>query len=496
MAIMTFTLRPYQLEFKSNINHSLAKNKHIIACAPTGSGKSKIMISIAIDAMKKGKTVLIITESSKIFNQLSNESKGHEINSSVKYLKINEGHLYVAMVQTLIRRKNILDQFKKLNLLVINDECHLGTCNKLIQELSHAYIIGFTATPDYRFAKHLPLLYKDCVVSCQVYDLIEQGFLCTYQHIGRDKVNSSDLVIKNGEFTEESQEKAFETSQVFDGLMEDIKTIHFNKAMIFCASIKHCEDTYEKLIENGYNAVRYHSKLENGLFELAKFTELNLANICVSVGTLTKGFDYPPVDLIVLFRATTSLPLYLQMMGRGSRPIPNKKTKFICLDYGLHWKRGLGLYFEDREWDKMWLPLKKRNKKEGEGVAPIKMCVNEKCGCIVPVKVLVCPYCGYVFEELKEEKPLAQGEIIDVTAEFNKLRGRHIGDLDPYELSVYAKTMNKKAFAIRVAKAHNQDKPGWLNEFRLAMGYKKAWVDYQLKELEQNKITFSNIIIK
>jgi superfamily II DNA or RNA helicase len=495
---MNFTLRPYQLEFKRNIAISLVKNQHVIACAPTGSGKSKIMISIAHDAMLKGRTVLIITESTKIFNQLAFESKAHEIKAGIGYIAIQPGHLYVAMSQTLVRRDLIINQFTQFGkqLLTITDEAHIGTCTTLLKQIyPGSFGIGFTATPDVRVAKHLPVLYKDCVVACQVDDLIQDGFLCTYKHIGRDNADVSILELRNGEYTEESQEKAFETSAVYDGLLDDLNNVKFHRCMIFTASIKHCEDTWGKLIEAGYSAVRYHSKLPNGGFELAKFTELGLANICVSVGALTKGFDYPAIDLIVLLRATTSLPLYLQMMGRASRPIAGRKDTFTVLDYGVHWKRGLGLYWDDRDWKTMWRTAKKKKKKEDAGVQPIKQCPNEDCGCIIPINARVCPYCGFIFDE-PEEKQLAQGDLVEVTEIYGQLIGKKIGEIDPYNLSIYAKMKNKRAFAIRIARAREQTNPGWLSEFAKCMGYKKYWVDIQLAALPKEPIQFSNITIK
>jgi superfamily II DNA or RNA helicase len=45
--------------------------------------------------------------------------------------------------------------------------------------------------------------------------------------------------------------------------------------------------------------------------------------ILTSVGIPT-GFDEPTVDTIILNRATKSLTLYYQMIGRGSRKLPNK----------------------------------------------------------------------------------------------------------------------------------------------------------------------------
>lgn len=494
--MLNFELRPYQQEFLNNLSKSIAKHKSTIACAPTGSGKTKTFLAIAQSALSRGRTVLILTESKKIFEQIVHECKGVEISAGIKYIVIKPGALYVAMSQTLQRRELIISQFNELNPcpLVVADEAHVATMNTLLSKLTNRLLIGFTATPDVRVAKHLPKLYNDCVVACQVDDLIQNGFLCTYKHIGRDKANISLLELRNGEYTEESQEKAFESSAVYDGLLDDLYNIKFHRCMIFCASIKHCEDTYDMLIEHNYSAVRYHSKLNNSTYELAKFTELGLANICVSVGSLTKGFDYPAIDLIVLLRATTSLPLYLQMMGRASRPIPGKKDIFTVLDYGIHWKRGLGLYWDDRDWHTMWRTSKKKRKSEKEGVAPIKQCPNEDCGCIVPINAKVCPYCGFIFEE--KEKSLEVGELVDVTAEYDTLIGKRIGLIDPHQLSIYAKMKNKRAFAIRIARAREQTHPGWLSEFAKCMGYKKYWLDIQLAALPTETITFANIIIR
>ena len=48
---------------------------------------------------------------------------------------------------------------------------------------------------------------------------------------------------------------------------------------------------------------------------------------------LTTGFDEPTVESIILNRATRSLTLYFQMIGRGSRVLPNK-TEFNVIDMG------------------------------------------------------------------------------------------------------------------------------------------------------------------
>jgi type I site-specific restriction endonuclease len=52
-----------------------------------------------------------------------------------------------------------------------------------------------------------------------------------------------------------------------------------------------------------------------------------------SVSILTTGFDEPSVETIILNRATRSLTLYFQMIGRGSRIFGDKRS-FQVVDLG------------------------------------------------------------------------------------------------------------------------------------------------------------------
>jgi len=70
--------------------------------------------------------------------------------------------------------------------------------------------------------------------------------------------------------------------------------------------------------------------------------------ILTSVGILTTGFDEPTVETIILNRATKSLTLYFQMIGRGSRRLPNK-DEFTVIDLGNNAAR-FGLWSEPVNW--------------------------------------------------------------------------------------------------------------------------------------------------
>lgn len=472
-------LRYYQHDLIQGIRSKLPTHPHLIAQAPTGSGKSKIFIAIAQMAAAMGTTTLILSESTKIFKQISKEYPALKIDPSSKISFIATGCTYVGMAQTLARRPQLIQQFAALQkkLLIIYDEAHIGTATKLLQQLTEAYLIGFTATPAWRWAKHLSDLYKDIVVGPQVQELIEGGFLAPYKHFARVAANMDALKVEKGEFTEESQEIAFESEKVYDTLEGDIRSLPHRKCIVFTASIQHCKKLHTALTIRGIKCIQIHSGQEEAInaYGMREFECLTSdTHVCISVGSLTKGFDLPPIDLVVLMRATTSLPLYLQMIGRGSRPFPGKEY-FTCLDYGKNWFRH-DRWHDDRDWATLWLPSKTRSK---EMVAGIKMC--PACEFVMPTAKMICPNCGHAFT--KETKAQTEEtQLVDVT---ESVRGKKIGDLLPSELAEIAKNkVIKTAYALRVAKAREQQGPGYLAEFANAMGYRPEWMNYQIIPLE------------
>jgi hypothetical protein len=101
---------------------------------------------------------------------------------------------------------------------------------------------------------------------------------------------------------------------------------------------------------------------------------------------------------------------------------------------------------------------------------------------------MICPECGHKWET--KERAASEGEMKDVTAEYNILRGKYIGDLTPIELFTYAKIVNKKAFAKRVATSKGED---YLQEYATACGWKNGWQHHIVADAG---IEFYNIKIK
>jgi len=477
-------LRPYQTAFVTNIRAALAQSKKIIACAATGSGKTKTFLSISNTALSKGTTVLILTESRKIFSQIAAEvPTAVNISAKQKFIFVEPGRLYVAMAQTLARRPRIVEQFQALGsrLLIINDEAHIGTATKLLEQLPAAYLIGFTATPDFKVAKHLPKIYRGIVVGPQPQELVEAGFLAPYYHYERRGVDTAGLAKDSrGEFTEASQYEAFTKTKIYAGIHDDLNRAAYSKAIIFCSSIKHAQNLTAELRAAGYEAAEVHTENQHADRELFKFTHGGV-KICVSVGILTKGFDFPQIDMVILMRATTSLALYLQMIGRGSRQAHGKEH-FTVLDYGGNGSRH-GLWSAEHEWAEKW---RGKEKKKKDGTPPVKEC--PVCFLLVAPSMKVCPECGHVFKATAAE--LAEGEMINLLSDYDKIRGKFIGSLTPPELAIYARTTNKKAFAARVAKSKGAE---YLADYGREMNYNEWWAK---RNETTESLDFFNVLIK
>lgn len=467
-------LYPIQEKFVNNIRTSLAKHKRIIAAMATGGGKTVVFISIAKAAIAKGKTVLILTESTKIYKQIHEEiGSSVNIGDGVKEKDIELGaKAYVAMAQTLVRRKKIVEWFNSLgeNLLIINDEAHINTASTVIKMLNpeKSLLLGFTATPDGRSAKHLKVLYKDIVVGPMPIELVDLGLLSPYYHFERKTTDLTTLEKgANGEFTEKSQEDMFKKNEVYEGVFEDIKKFPYKKCMVFCSSISHAEDIAHQFRSHGYKVACVHSQNPESNYELFQFENLlSGVDICISVASLTKGYNLVSVDLIILLIATVSLSKYLQVVGRGSRisPFTNKKS-FTVIDLGGNGTRHLPWNYE-HNWEELFLGKKI---KKVDGVAPVREC--KSCGALLHASVMVCPYCNFVFP--KPTLTPKETELVEINTRYNALRGRKISTLTPSELVDYAKSTNKKKYAERIAKSKGMD---FLREYGFLSGYKETWV--------------------
>jgi hypothetical protein len=121
------------------------------------------------------------------------------------------------------------------------------------------------------------------------------------------------------------------------------------KTLIFNNGINTSLHVYESFRHAGFN-IRHldNTTTTEERKEILQWFKKTPDAILTSVGILTTGFDEPTVESIILNRATKSLTLYFQMIGRGSRKLPNKDN-FTVIDLGNNALR-FGLWNSPMDW--------------------------------------------------------------------------------------------------------------------------------------------------
>jgi superfamily II DNA or RNA helicase len=182
--------------------------------------------------------------------------------------------------------------------------------------------------------------------------------------------------------------QAFSKQKVFRGVITNYnKYTAGKKALAFAPSIASSRELCQELQGAGLPARHLDSTMKGDeRAEVLAWFKNSTNGILCNCGILTTGFDDPNVEVVILYRATKSLPLYLQMCGRGSRVTPTK-TEFTILDFGNN-RQQHGGWEVERPWS-----LEKKEKKR-KGVAPVKTC--RKCGYMMASSTVICPSCGFV----------------------------------------------------------------------------------------------------
>ncbi len=342
--------------FDSINNHPT--NYNLLYQLPTGGGKTVIFSEIArryINTTQK--KVLILThriELSKQTSHMLTEFGVHNkiIDSNVKEISTDDEYsCYVAMVETLNNR--IKDEKVAINDigLVIVDEAHYNSFRKLFKYFEECFILGVTATP---LSSNITLpmydIYKDLIVGENISSLIGKGFLAeatTYSF----NVNLTSLKIgMNGDYTVKSSEELYIKTDMQTKLLTAYKQEALGtKTLIFNNGINTSRNVYDTFLNAGYK-IKYidNTNTKEERKNILKWFKETPDAILTSVGILTTGFDEPTIETIILNRATKSLALYFQMIGRGSRIIKDKST-FKILDLGNNLSR-FGLWTSDIDW--------------------------------------------------------------------------------------------------------------------------------------------------
>lgn len=333
-----------------------------------------------------------------------------------------------------------LSRFGRVDLLLI-DECHLlspkeGTMyQKVIAQLKEVNpflkVIGFTAT-SYRLGQGqltdegglFTALCFDMTKMHQFNWFIDQGYLVPLIPKRTSlELDVSSVKTSGGEYKQNELQEAVDKDSLTQAAVQEMIQHGHGRAhwLVFASGVEHAIHVSEVLSYCGISAGFVHSKMSTAERDaaIARFKAGEVRAI-VNNGILTTGFDFPGIDLVGMLRPTKSPGLWVQMLGRGTRPVyspgfdlstlegrlraigASQKQNTLVLDFAGNTRR-LGPINDP--------VLPRRKGKGGDGSAPVKVC--EVCGTYNHASVRICVGCGEEFpKHLKIKHQAGTDELI------------------------------------------------------------------------------------
>lgn len=222
------------------------------------------------------------------------------------------------------------------------DESHHGKTGKMANNIySFARdrdkpipVIGLSATPNINHRKE-SLIGEGVTIE----ELIDQGYLVPPVAYLKDVPIEWKPKFRNEIITEESISKLCNLRGFNQAFLKCLRSSdhEWGRSIVFAGNIKHAEHI-TSLINKGQNKKRadyIHSKREPSEIDsiISSFREKKI-DILVNVEMATTGIDFDFLDTIFLLRPTSSPVLFLQMIGRGTRPFKGKDSfNFVDFTY-------------------------------------------------------------------------------------------------------------------------------------------------------------------
>lgn len=359
---MKLTPRPFQQEAHDRVIESWKRSTNpIIIEAATGAGKSVIIAMIArtLHGISQGKRVLCLAPSAELVGQNAEKYKAIGEQCSIYSASISKSLRHQVVFATEGTFKKVAERLGSDFAGVIIDECHnMGnTIKDIISDMQkgnpNLRICGLSATP-YRLGsgfiyqtepdgKSLPEevcrdpYFYQCVYKIQARELIDLGFLTPLRaaDINVSGYDTSALKVQsNGQYSNKTIKAAFEGwGRKTSGIVADIinQTQDATGVMIFAATIQHAEEVMASLHPDNARLITGKTPKSERAQIIESFKARDFMYL-VNVAVLTTGFDAPNVSHVAILRATESVSLLQQIMGRAMR-LYNGKQEAIILDY-------------------------------------------------------------------------------------------------------------------------------------------------------------------
>ncbi len=442
--------------------------KSVCLTAPTGSGKTNMMIALAKwEAEERGGMVLCLTNRILLTEQTRDVFQGDGIgvgviSSSMKWAEREEAQVQIATIQTILARRRTDSSYWAHAALVLADEVHqlaTGESADLLNEYKErgAKVCGFTATP-----LGVSNVCDELIVAARTRDLQDAGILCFTRWFAPSELDTRKLV-KGKVSLELSENEARRTwgplkgddvirTRIVGNILMHYRAFHPGQThtLAFAPGVKESLWAAQYCSSMGIPSMHVdgkdfwvhgkHAALE-GLdkktgevcdrkqdkqrFEAArKEWREGKIKILWNRFVLREGIDEPQIKCIILATPVPSYRSFMQMVGRGLRT-HESKDECLVIDHGGNWWRH-GSVNVNVDWESVFdcpdpdvLSKNRIAKVRETGESLGQVCPN--CGMAHKPysRMVYCQYCNHKMALGKASRPILQadGTLTQVTGE-------------------------------------------------------------------------------
>lgn len=353
------SLRDYQVENKRKIYEAWQSHRSVMLQMPTGTGKTRLFVSIAKDLHNWGAKnkmavkILILAHRKELIDQIStNVGVRYGLAHGLIVSQNQENRLYpvqVGSVPTLNRRLEKWSD-KDFDVIIIDEAHHVkaNSYKKILSEYPTARILGVTATPYRLNGAGFRPEFDELIISPSVAEFIKRGYLCEYDYYSiksesllQNQINNMALNL-DGDYLDSAMMDVMDRDSIRAGIIETyLKIAKGKKGIVYTVNCDHNRHICEKFISEGVKAVAIDSDTpKEKRDEIVRNFRNGKIDVLCNVNIFSEGFDCPDVEFIQLARPTKSLSLFLQQIGRGLRPCAGKERAIILDNVGLYNKFG------------------------------------------------------------------------------------------------------------------------------------------------------------
>jgi ATP-dependent helicase IRC3 len=336
------SLRPYQEEALAAIMEAETKGiRRQLIALPTGTGKTVIFAHLL---QQRRDHALVLAHRDELIEQAAAKIRVVDPGARLGICKAErdewQHQITIASIQTISRMYRLERIPQDHYRTIVVDECHHATAESYMRVLDYfgafsgdgPLAIGFTATPERADEDELGAVFEEIVYRRDIESMIRDGYLCDLRAVQvQVAIDCGLLRMRAGDYDAEelgtALEKANAPAHVAGAYMEHACG---RKALVFTPTIALARMMAGEFRNRGMAAesLSGETPLEERRAILRRLTS-GVTKVVANCAVLTEGYDEPSVDCIVIARPTQSRPLYIQMIGRGTRTFPGKNDCLI-----------------------------------------------------------------------------------------------------------------------------------------------------------------------